>query len=231
MGLLIDSIKSAFLLLISLDSELLEIIAVSLKVSGSSTFIASLLGVPAGFIIAHTNFYGKRFLLTCLNTLLAMPTVVIGLVVYSFISRRGILGPLELLYTQKAIIIGQILLIVPLVTSLTIAAISRIDSRYRNTALTLGATRLQMALVVIREARFAIFAAVIAAFGRVVAEVGISMMLGGNAKGFTRTMTTAMALEYDKGEFVLAVALGLALMMIAFMVNLLFHFFQGRTKI
>ncbi|WP_136795324.1 MULTISPECIES: ABC transporter permease [Desulfosediminicola] len=231
MGLLIDSTKSAFLLLISLDPELLEIIAVSLKVSGFSTISASLLGIPAGFIIAQTNFYGKRFLLTCLNTLLAMPTVVIGLVVYSFISRRGIFGSLELLYTQKAIIIGQTLLIVPLVTSLTIAAISRIDGRYRNTALTLGATRLQMALVVVKEARFAICAAVIAAFGRVIAEVGVSMMLGGNAKGFTRTMTTAMALEYDKGEFVLAVALGLSLMMIAFMVNLLFLFFQGRTRI
>jgi len=231
MGLLIDSTKSAFQLLIALDPELLEIIAVSLKVSGFSTLFASLIGVPAGFVIAHTNFWGKRFLLTCLNTLLAMPTVVIGLVVYSFISRRGILGPLELLYTQKAIIIGQTLLIVPLVTSLTIAAISRIDGRYRHTALTLGATRLQMAMVVIKEARFAICAAIIAAFGRVIAEVGVSMMLGGNAKGFTRTMTTAMALEYDKGEFVLAVALGLALMTIAFMVNLLFLFFQGRTKV
>ena len=126
-------------------------------------------------------------------------------------------------------IIGQVILIVPLVTSLTIAAISRIDTRYRKTALTLGATDLQMAMVIVREARFGICAAIIAAFGRVIAEVGISMMLGGNAKGFTRTMTTAMALEYDKGEFVLAVALGLTLLVIAFILNTLFHFFQGRT--
>lgn len=230
MGLLLDSLQSAFLLLISLDPELLLIVGVSLKVSGASTMIASVFGVPAGFIIAHSSFVGKRLLLTCLNTLLALPTVVIGLVVYSFISRRGILGPLELLYTQKAIVLGQVILIIPLITSLTIAAISRIDDRYRKTALTLGATRTQMALVIIREARFGICAAIIAAFGRVIAEVGISMMLGGNAKGFTRTMTTAMALEYDKGEFVLAVALGLTLMTIAFAVNMLFHFFQGRTR-
>ncbi len=231
MGLLFDSLQSALRLLASGDPELLLIVWVSLKVSGVSTLIASLAGIPAGFFIAHKRFWGKRFVLTCLNTLLALPTVVIGLVVYSFISRRGILGSFDLLYTQEAMIIGQVILIVPLITSLTIAAISRIDNRYRKTALTLGATNLQMALVIVREARFGICAAIIAAFGRVIAEVGISMMLGGNAKGFTRTMTTAMALEYDKGEFVLAVALGLTLMTIAFVLNMLFHFFQGRTKV
>lgn len=231
MGLLLDSLHSAFLLLISGDPELLQIVLVSLNVSGGSTLIASVIGVPAGFFIAHKRFAGKRLVLTILNTLLALPTVVIGLLVYAFISRRGILGPLGLLYTQEAMIIGQVILIVPLIASLTIAAISRIDNRYRKTALTLGATNVQMAMVIVREGRFGICAAIIAAFGRVIAEVGISMMLGGNAKGFTRTMTTAMALEYDKGEFVLAVALGITLMAIAFAVNLLFHFFQGRTRV
>ncbi len=229
MGLLIDSFRSAFLLLISFDPELYEIVGVSLTVSCFATLFASIIGLPAGFIIAFKSFPGKRFVITILNTLLALPTVVIGLVVYSFISRRGIFGPLELLYTQKAIIIGQVILIVPVITTLTIAAISRIDKRYRSTALTLGANELQMAAVIFREARYGIIAAVIAAFGRVIAEVGISMMLGGNAKGFTRTMTTAMALEYDKGEFVLAVALGCVLMTFAFGINMLFHFFQGRT--
>ena len=156
--------------------------------------------------------------------------MVIGLVVYAFISRRGIFGSLGLLYTQEAIIIGQVILIVPLVTTLVIAAVSRLDERYRLSALTLGADRYQVALVIFKEARFGIVAAVVAAFGRVIAEVGIGMMLGGNAKGFTRTMTTAMALEYDKGDYVLAVALGIVLMVIAFGVNLLFHFFQGRTR-
>ncbi len=229
MELLFDSVHSAFLLLISCDPELFEIVGVSLKVSFFATIIASILGIPSGFAIAYSSFVGKRFVLTCLNTLLALPTVVIGLLVYSFISRRGILGPLELLYTQKAIIIGQVILIVPVIMTLTIAAISRIDSRYRMTALTLGATPFQMGLVILQEARYGIFAAVIAAYGRVIAEVGISMMLGGNAKGFTRTMTTAMALEYDKGEFVLAVALGITLMLFAFGINMLFHLFQGRV--
>jgi tungstate transport system permease protein len=230
MELLRDSIYSAILLLIHLDAETLFIIWVSLKVSGLSTLIASIAGIPAGLLIAQSVFPGKRFILTCLNTLLALPTVVIGLVVYAFISRRGTFGSLGLLYTQEAMIIGQVILIVPLVTSLTIAAVSKLDERYRLSAMTLGADRLQTAMVILREARFGIAAAVIAAFGRVIAEVGIGMMLGGNAKGFTRTMTTAMALEYDKGEYVLAVALGIVLMSIAFAVNMLFHFFQGRTR-
>ena len=228
--MLLDSLKSAFLLLISFDPELYEIVGVSLNVSFFSTLCASVIGLPLGFFIAFNEFRGKRFTITCLNTLLALPTVVIGLVVYSLISRRGILGPLELLYTQKAIIVGQIILIAPVITTLGIAAISRIDKRYRNTALTLGAGQGQMAWVVFREARFGIMAAVIAAFGRVIAEVGISMMLGGNAKGFTRTMTTAMALEYDKGEFVLAVALGVILMACAFLLNMVFHFMQGKME-
>lgn len=229
MDLLFDSVSSALLLFLSFDTELIEIVLVSLRVSFSATLIASVVGIPSAFIIAYSSFPGKRLVLTILNTLLALPTVVIGLLVYSFISRRGILGPLELLYTQKAIVIGQVILIIPVIMTLTIAAISRIDKRYKMTALTLGASRNQMAMVVLKEARYGILAAVIAAFGRVIAEVGISMMLGGNAKGFTRTMTTAMALEYDKGEFVLAVALGITLMSFAFVINMLFHLLQGRT--
>lgn len=230
MDLLIDSFVSAILLVASMDAEMLRIIGVSLKVSCASTIIAGFIGVPLGFVIAFGEFAGKRMVITILNTLLALPTVVIGLFVYAFVSRRGILGIFDLLYTQKAIIIGQVLLIIPVVAVFTIAAISRIDQRYRKTAMTLGANRRQTAWVVLREARFGIVAAVIAAFGRVIAEVGISMMLGGNIKGFTRTMTTAMALEYDKGAFTLAVALGIVLLAISFGMNLLFHFFQGRTR-
>jgi len=230
MDLLIDSFLSALLLVVSLDPEIVSIVTVSLKVSGTSTVIASLMGIPLGFSIAFGTFPGKRMLITCLNTLLALPTVVIGLFVYGFISRRGILGPLDLLYTQKAMVIGQTILILPIVATFTIAAISRIDGRYRKTAMTLGANRRQTAVVILREARFGIMAAVIAAFGRVIAEVGVSMMLGGNARGFTRTMTTAMALEYDKGQFALAVALGIILLSLSFGINLMFHFFQGKTR-
>jgi tungstate transport system permease protein len=231
MDILVDSLISAILLIKSLDAEVFAIVLVSLKVSSSSTLIASLIGIPVGFAIAFKDFCGKRMAITILNTLLALPTVVIGLFVYAFISRRGLFGPFDLLYTQKAIVIGQVILIIPIVTTFTIAAISRIDDRYRKSAMTLGATTLQTAGVIFREARFGIMAAVIASFGRVIAEVGISMMLGGNAKGFTRTMTTAMALEYDKGEFVLAVALGLILLMISFTVNLFFNYVQGKARI
>ncbi|MHC4457008.1 MAG: ABC transporter permease [Planctomycetota bacterium] len=230
MDLLFDSFISAILLVISLDTEMVSIVAVSLKVSCASTLLAGLVGVPAGFMLAFGSFRGKPMVITILNTLLALPTVVVGLFVYSFITRRGIFGPLDLLYTQNAIIIGQTLLIIPVVTVFTIAAISRIDERYRKTAMTLGANRWQTAWVVFREARFGIMAAIIAAYGRVIAEVGISMMLGGNIKGFTRTMTTAMALEYDKGVFSLAIALGIILLTLSFGMNLLFHFFQGRTR-
>lgn len=209
---------------------MLAIVMVSLQVSCASTLCAALVGVPTGFFIALKRFPGKRLLITALNTLLALPTVVIGLFVYAFISRRGIFGPFDLLYTQKAIVIGQIILIIPLVCALTIAAISRIDDRYRRTAMTLGANRIQSAKVILFEARFGITAAIVAAFGRVISEVGISMMLGGNIKGFTRTMTTAMALEYDKGAFSLAVALGIVLMTLSFAMNILFHFFQGKYR-
>jgi tungstate transport system permease protein len=230
MDLLVDSFFSAILLVVALDPEMVEIVFVSLRVSGTSTLLASLIGLPLGFFIAIETFPGKRLVITCLNTLLALPTVVVGLFVYAFISRKGILGMFDLLYTQKAMIIGQTILIIPLVTTFTISAISRIDERYRKTAMTLGANWWQTAGVIIREARFGIVAAIIAAYGRVIAEVGISMMLGGNAKGFTRTMTTAMALEYDKGIFILAVALGIILLAISFGMNLLFHFFQGRIR-
>ena len=229
MDLIFDSLYSAALLVLRLDPELVEIVWVSIKVSAASTLVAALIGIPAGLVIFFTRFPMKRFVLVVLNTLLALPTVVIGLFVYAFISRRGILGVLDLLYTQKAMVIGQVILISPLIASLVISAVSRIDDRYRQTAMTLGADAVQTAMVIVQEARFGIMAAVIAAFGRVISEVGISMMLGGNAKGFTRTMTTAMALEYDKGEFVLAVALGAVLMSLSFLLNLMFHFFQGRT--
>lgn len=230
MDFFVDSLLSAVSLLASLDPELLQIISVSLKVSSTSTFIAGIIGIPAGLLIALKEFPGRRLLITILNTLLALPTVVVGLFVYAFISRRGIFGALDLLYTPKAMVIGQVILIIPIVTTFTISAISRIDDRYRKTALTLGGNTLQTAWVIVREARFGIVASIILAFGRVIAEVGISMMLGGNARGFTRTMTTAMALEYDKGQFVLSVALGIVLLAVSFAINIIFNYLQGRGK-
>ncbi len=231
MGFFIDSFLSAIMLLWSFNPDVYFIIYVSLKVSLSSTLIASLLGVPAGFMISFNFFWGKRAVVTVMNSLMALPTVVVGLLVYSFISRKGLLGILDLLYTQTAMVIGQVILIFPIVASLTIAATIRVDERYRKTAMTLGAGPLQTALVVFRETRFGIIAGVVAAFGRVISEIGISMMLGGNAKGYTRTMTTAMALEYDKGEFVLGVALGMVLLFISLGVNTFFNHIQGKSRV
>lgn len=230
MDFLIDGFLSAMLLIWSLDPGLLETIYVSLKVSSTSTLIASVIGVPGGFLIAFSEFSGKRLLITLLNTLLALPTVAVGLLVYAFICRRGIFGEFDLLYTQTAIIIGQAILIIPIVATFTISAVSRVDDRYRKTALTVGANAVQTAWVILREVRFGIAAAIIAAYGRVIAEVGISMMLGGNAKGFTRTMTTAMALEYDKGQFGSSIALAIVLLAVSFAVNVFFNYFQGKVR-
>jgi len=224
-----ESLGAALTLLLQLDPELLHIVGVSLNVSLWSTLAACIIGIPAGFVIGIARFRLKQTVITFFNTMLALPTVVIGLLVYSLLSRRGMFGSLGWLYTQKAMIVGQIILITPIVVAFTIAAVGRIDDRYRRTALTLGASTWQAALVILREARFSIMAAIVAAFGRVISEIGISMMLGGNAKGFTRTMTTAMALEYDKGEFVLALGLGIVLLAISLAVNVLLGYVQGRT--
>jgi len=229
-GYLTQSTAAAVHLIIGADPELLEIVRVSLVVCGSSTVIASVLGIPMGLAIAFAEFPGKRLAITLLNTLMALPTVVVGLLVYAFLSRRGLLGPLGLLYTKRAMVLGQIILVIPLCATFALAAVSRLDPRFRQTALTLGAGPVRAAAAVAWEARFALAAGVAATFGRVIAEVGVAMMLGGNVKGFTRTMTTAMALEYDKGQFDLAVALGIVLMALSFGVNLVVHLFQGRMR-
>ncbi|MBF0542962.1 MAG: ABC transporter permease [Candidatus Riflebacteria bacterium] len=230
MSFFVDCFVSATSLLKSMDAELCEVVWVSVKVSLISTFFASLLGIPLGLLISLHQFRLKRLVITVLNSLLALPTVLIGLFVYSFLCRKGIFGSWDLLYTQTAITIGQIILIVPLVTTFTIATISRLDGRYKKTAMTLGANRFQTSIVILREARFGIISGIAGSFGRVISEIGVSMMLGGNIRGFTRTITTAIALEYDKGEFVFAVALGIVLMVLSLAINILINFFQGKMQ-
>lgn len=230
MGFLGDSILSALALIRGMDPQLAAIVALSLRVGFFSTLVAGAAAVPAGILIALNEFPGKRLLITLLNTLLALPTVVVGLFVYAFISRQGVFGAFDLLYSPAAIVIGQTILLFPIVTTFVLSAVARLDQRYRKTALTLGAGPLRLAYTIIREARFGVVAAFVLAFGRVIAEVGISMMLGGNIKGYTRTMTTAMALEYDKGEFSLSIALGMILLAVSFSVNILFHLVQGRSR-
>ncbi|MBO8126568.1 MAG: ABC transporter permease [Firmicutes bacterium] len=211
-----------------MDPEVLEVVFLSLKVSSLSTLLASVLGLPLGFILATKRFTGRQGIISVLNSLLGLPTVVAGLFVYAFLSRQGILGVLGLLFTWQAIVIGQFVVVLPLITALVLNAIKEIEEGYRETALSLGASRWQAALLVLWEARFAISGAIIAGFGRVLGEVGVSMMLGGNIAGSTRTLTTAIALETSKGDFGFALALGLVLLLISFIINTALHWLRER---
>ena len=217
---------SALKLIFELDSETYLIVWTSLKVSVSATFLSSLIGIPAGLFISLKRFRGKQFIHLILNTLMALPTVVVGIFFYALLSRQGLLGNFGLLYSQAGIIIGETFLALPIIANYTVSAVSGADSRLITTCRSLGATATQQALLFLKEARFAIIAAIVAGFGRVIAEVGVAMMLGGNIRGFTRTMTTAIALETSKGEFELGLALGIMLLSTAFAVNIFLFFFQ-----
>ncbi|MDI9597670.1 MAG: ABC transporter permease [Atribacterota bacterium] len=228
MSFIIEGLQKAFTLILSLDQEIFRIVLFSLRVSSVAILFASIIGVPIGFLIGSKNFWGKPFVVILLNNALAIPTVVIGILVYSLISRVGPLGYFGLLYTPTAVIIGQFLLSLPIIIALTHSAIQGIDIKVRHTALTLGATEVQAALAVISEARYAVMSAVIAGFGRNIAEVGAAMMLGGNIKGSTRTMTTAITLETSKGEYGFGIALGIILLFISLSINILLSYFQSR---
>lgn len=227
MQMLLDALRNAVHLIVNLDGDVLEYAGRSLLIAAVATLIASVVGIPLGMLIAERDFCGKRAVVTVLNTLLALPTVVVGLTVYAFLSRAGPLGGLGLLFTVPGIIIGEVLLILPIVVAFTLAAVSRTDRDVRKTALTLGANSRQVFWTVFHESRFGVAAAVIAAFGRVVSEVGVATILGGNADRFTRTMTTAIVLNVDMGNFALALALGLLLLTISLSINVLFQYFQG----
>jgi tungstate transport system permease protein len=201
--------------------DLLLAIGISLKTSGLAALIASFLAVPAALFLAGTEFRGKRAVLLINQTWMAAPTVVIGLLFYSLLSRSGPLGRLGVLYTQTAMTIGQVFLILPLIIGFSYTALRQVDRRARLTALTLGASRRQAGWVVIREARFALLVAVLAGFARAVSEVGIAMMLGGNIRNATRNITTAIALETAKGEFSNGIALGAILLVITLGINVL----------
>ncbi len=230
MYFLSESIYKAFLLVFSLDSEVYQIVWTSIYISFWSTTLSASVGIPFGALIALRDFRGKPVLLLMLNTCMALPTVVIGLFCYAILSRMGPLGNLGLLFTPTGIAIGLFVLAMPISANLTIAAIQNLDSRLELTCKLLGATPLQQFWLTMKEARFAVMAAIVIAFGRVVSEVGIAMMLGGNIRGFTRTMTTAIALETSKGEFELGLALGFVLMFVALVINGLIFFVQRGTR-
>lgn len=227
MDYILAGIQDAFALLLAADADVYEIAGISVFVALVATLLATLVGIPVGFLVATRSFRGHRAVIVVLNTLLALPTVVVGLVVYALLSRRGPFGFFSLLYTPEAMIIGETILAIPIVAVFSLSALRSVDPRVSETAFTLGATQRQIVWATLLEARFGILAAVVASFGRVIAEVGIAMMLGGNIKGSTRTLTTAIALETSKGEFGMAIALGGILLAVAFAANILFHWLQG----
>lgn len=228
MGYLLDSLSTSLGMLLHLDTEVLNAVRVSLQTSSASIFLAALLGIPMGAAIGLTRFRGRRLVLTLLNTLMALPTVVVGLFLFGLFSRQGPLGPLGLLFTPWAMIIGQMVLATPIVANYTLSAIAGADPRILPTALTLGANRRRGIWQLFIELRFGMMAAIVAGFGRVIAEVGVAMMLGGNIRGTTRTMTTAIALETSKGEFAFGLALGMVLMTVALVINLFLNLIQQR---
>lgn len=216
---MIEAALQAFSLLFSLDSELSQIILLTLYVSGSAVALAALLGIPAGTWLGLQAAVKVRWLQRIIYTLMGLPPVVGGLFVYMLLSRRGILGPLELLFTPTAMIIAQLLLTLPIIMGLTSVAVRAKGKEVVDTLLSLGAEQRLILWTIIKESRYGIFGAIIAGFGRAVAEVGAVIMVGGNIEGQTRVMTTAIVLEVRKGEFALAMALGIILLIISFAIN------------
>jgi tungstate transport system permease protein len=221
----------AFTLIFHLNAELFGIILLSLQVSGLALVIASATGLPLGALLGLKRFPGRDLAISVTNTFMGLPPVVVGLFVYLLLSRKGPLGFLGLLYSPSAMIIAQTILAVPIVTALCHSAIASVEPVIRQAARTLGATPLQETAAVIREARYGILSAIIAAFGRVMAEVGSILIVGGNIAGYTRVMTTTIALETDKGNFELALALGIILLAISFIVNAALHAVQRRGAV
>ena len=227
MDFLAQAVVDALRLIVALDPDVAVASWASLRFAGLATVLASLIGIPTGVLLATTRFPGRRLLVMLFNTLLAVPTVVVGLFVYGIVCRQGPLGPAGLLFTPWAVILGQAVLVFPLVVALVRGAVVAVDPVYADTARTLGAGPLRTMAVVLREARAGIAVASVTAFGRAIGEVGVAMMLGGNIAGYTRTITTVIALETSKGDFALAVALGLVLLLIALAVNLAVQLVRG----
>jgi tungstate transport system permease protein len=227
---LLEATQQAFARLAQGDAELWAIVWISLKVSLSALALATPFAVALGFWVASHRFTGRRFAIVALQGLLSFPTVVVGLILYLLLSRSGPLGAWHLLFTQDAMIIGQAVIAFPVLAAFTLAAITGADPRLRETAVSLGAGPFRSALTSLHEVRFAVIAGVLNGFGRVISEVGCSMMVGGNIAGLTRNIPTAIALETSKGDFAQGIALGTVLMFFAFgVVTLLALIQQERT--
>lgn len=230
MDLILEGIIKAFQLLIALDPEVLEIALLSLKVSGLATLLSLVIGISTGTVVALTSFPGKKILVSLVNTGMGLPPVVVGLFVSILLWRNGPLGFLELLYTPGAIIIAQSIIATPIVMGITIGAMQNLPSNLRLQILALGATRSQMVWMLIKEARLPLMAGVMAGFGGVISEVGASIMVGGNVKGYTRVLTTATVMETGRGNFEIAIALSLILLLFTFLVNYILTYIQQRER-
>lgn len=220
MDMIVRGLVEALRMLVTFDPEIYKITWLTLKVSGSATFISLIIGIPLGVTLAWVHFPGRRLLISVVNTMMGFPPVVVGLWVYLLLARNGPLGGLDLIFTPTAIVIAQAVIAAPIVMGLTSAAIMQVDDKMRMQIKALGATKLQMLLLVLREARFSLLAAVIAGFGAVVSEVGASQMVGGNIKGYSRVLTTATVMEVSKGNTEVAIGISVILMLLAYFVTL-----------
>ena len=230
MDLIFEGIKKAFWLLVTFDPEVLGITFLSLKVSGLATLISLLIGIFVGIAVALARFPGKRIVVSLINTGMGLPPVVVGLFVTIFLWRNGPFGVFGLLYTPTAMIIAQAVIATPIVMGITVAAIQHLPPKLRVQILALGATRMQMMWLLIREARLPLLAAVMAGFGGVISEVGASIMVGGNIKGYSRVLTTATVMETGRGNFEVAIALGIILLLLAYFINLILTHIQQRER-
>jgi len=228
--LIIQGIIKAFELIVTFDPEVLGITWLSLKISGTATFISLFIGVSIGTVVALNNFFGKRLVISLINTGMGLPPVVVGLFVTMMIWRSGPFGFLEILYTPYAMIIAQAIIATPIVMGISLASIQNLPPNLRLQILSLGASRLQMVWILIKEAKLPLLAAVMAGFGGVISEVGASIMVGGNIKGYSRVLTTATVMETGKGNFDIAIALGIILLILAFIINALLTQIQQRQR-
>lgn len=229
MDYILEGIVKAAALIAAMDEETFDAVYTTLRLTGASMLCIMLIGLPLGFILGYFDFPCKRAVRAIFDTLLSVPTVIVGLLVYAFISCRGPFGGYELLFTIRGMAIGQVILGLPIVVAFTATAIEGLDRRLRLTLLTLGASGTRLALSSLWEGRFQVLAAAFTAYCRIVGEVGVSMMLGGNIKWHTRTITTAITLETGKGDFALGIALGVILLAISFILNLCLSVLRRRT--
>jgi len=223
-----QGVERALNLIVTLDPEVLEITGRSLAISSTSSSIAFLICLPLASVIHFRRFPGKQYLISLIQTSFSLPTVVIGLFVYVLFSKAGPLGVFDLMFTPAVMAIGQVILISPVMLGLSISALSGGDQAVSDTAAALGANRYQAFVITLREVRYAMVTAVVMGFGRAVSEVGLSLMVGGNIKGYTRTITTAISLETAKGDIELSIALGIILTIIALVINVLLNRLQEK---